>query len=113
MAGPASETHRQSEFIDIMLRPYTDRVKSSVRDTGDFLSHLPIETTENVLFVPYDVVKIYSNIPHNLGIQAINYWIIKYPMLLHSRIKPDFYLEGIQFILKNNTFKINDEFTNK
>ena len=110
MAGPASETHRLSEFIDIMLRPFTDRVKSYVRDTGDFLSQLPTETTENVLLVSYDVVNLYSNIPHDLGIQAIDYWLKKYPMLLHSRIKPDFILEGIQFILKNNTFKCNDEF---
>ncbi|MFI0416629.1 MAG: reverse transcriptase domain-containing protein, partial [Candidatus Thiodiazotropha sp.] len=58
----------------------------------------------------YDVVNLYSNIPHDLGIQAIDYWLKKYPMLLHSRIKPDFILEGIQFILKNNTFKFNDEF---
>ena len=110
MAGPASETHRLSEFIDIMLRPYTDRVKSYVRDTGDFLSQLPTETTENVLLVSYDVVNLCSNIPHDLGIQAIDYWLKTYPMLLHSRIKPDFILESIQFILKNNTFKFNDEF---
>ena len=41
VAGPHSPTHRLSTFLDIILCPLAEIVKSYVRDDLDFLHHLP------------------------------------------------------------------------
>lgn len=51
VAGSACQTHRLSNSLDILLRPLTKRVKSYLRDTIDFLNHLPSEISENTLLV--------------------------------------------------------------
>ena len=35
-----------------------------------------------------------------VGIEAINYWLDKYPQKIQSRFTKDFILEGIELILK-------------
>ena len=37
VAGPACETYRLSNFLDILLQPYAKYVKSYIKDTKDFL----------------------------------------------------------------------------
>ena len=86
IAGPACQTHRLSNLIDILLRPLTKRVKSYLRDTTDFLNHLPSAVPENTLLASFDVESLYSNIPHELGIEAIKYWLRKYPNDTPSRV---------------------------
>ena len=46
------------------------RVKSYLRNTTDFLNHLPSEISENTLLVSFDVQSLYSNIQHQLGEKA-------------------------------------------
>ena len=41
VAGPICETHRLSNFIDILQQPYSKHVKIYIKDTTDFLSKLP------------------------------------------------------------------------
>ena len=66
VAGPACQTQRLSNLIDILLCPLTKQVKSYLRDTTDFLYHLPSAVPENTL-----LASLYSNITHTLGIKAI------------------------------------------
>ena len=110
VAGPTCETHRLSNLLDILLQPYTKHIKSYIKDTKDFLQKLPTELTENSILVSFDVVNLYSNIPHNLGLEAITYWLNKFPDELPNRISKNFILEGIKFILENNIFFFNDTF---
>ena len=110
VAGPTCETHRLSNLLDILLQPYTKHIKSYIKDTKDFLQKLPTELTENSILVSSDVVNLYSNIPHNLGLEAITYWLNKFPDELPNRISKNFILEGIKFILENNSFFFNDTF---
>ena len=86
IAGPSCLTHRLSH---ILLRPLTKRVKSHLRDTMDFLNHLPETVPESLLLVSFDVEFLYSNIPHNLGLEAIKFWLQKYPNSIHSRFTND------------------------
>ena len=79
VAGPACETHRLSNLIDILLQPYTKYIKSYVKDTKDFLQKLPHQIPEDSILVSFDVESLYSNIPHDLGLEAIAFWINKYP----------------------------------
>ena len=93
-----------------MLRPLINRVKSYLRDTTDFLNHLPLEVPENMLLLSFDVQSLYSNIPHKLGIEAITYWLTKFPDDSPIRFSKEFILEGINFILNNNTFHFNENY---
>ena len=107
VAGPFCLTHRLSNLLDILLRPFTKHVKSNLRDTTEFLNNLPNEVQPNTLLALFDIEALYSNIPHDLGIQAVEYWLEKYPKELRNRFSKDFVLDGIKFILENNTFFFN------
>ena len=37
--------------------------------------------------VSFDVTSLYTNIPLELVLKAIEYWLDKYPELIHSRFK--------------------------
>ena len=58
----------------------------------------------DTLMVTFDITNLYSNIPHELGTQAISFWIEKYPEILHNK----FITEGIEIILNNNFFQFNN-----
>ena len=91
VAGPVCETHRLSNLSDILLQPYTKYVKKSyIKDTKDYLQELPNEIDKNSILVVFDVENLYSNIPHDLGLEAIIFWINKYPNELPSRISKEF-----------------------
>ena len=110
VVGPVCETHRLSYFIDILLQPYTKYIKSYVKDTKDFLQKLPSDISQDIILVSFDVESLYSNIPHDLGLEAIAFWINKYPGEFPSRISHEFVLEGIKIILENKSFHFNDDY---
>lgn len=110
VAGPICETHRLSNLIDILLQPYSKHVKSYIKDTTDFLSKLPALTSPDTIIASFDVENLYTNIPHDLGLEAIQYWLEKYEKELPARINKTFVLEGIKFILENNYFCFNDTY---
>ena len=85
MADPTCETHQLSNLIDILLKPFISKVQSYVKDDIDFLKYVPKIVSQNTLLVSFDIVSLYTNISHDLGIKAINSWLTKYPELkLHS-----------------------------
>ena len=108
VAGPICETHRLSNLIDILLQPFSKHVKSYIKDTTDFLSKLPTTASNETIIATFDVENLYPNIPHDLGLEAIKYWLEKHPKELPTRISKNFILEGIKFILENNYFCFND-----
>ena len=103
-------THRLSNLLDILLRPYTKHVKSNLRDTTDFLNYLPGEVAPHTILASFDIEALYSNIPHDLGLEAVKYWLEKYPEINKHRFSHNFILEAIKLILENNTFCFNNEF---
>ena len=101
---PVCETHRLSNLIDILLKPFIKQVKSFIRDDIDFLSYIPNTVDENAILVSFDVTSLYTNISHELGLEAIKFWLEKHPNLIHKRFTKDFIIEGIKTILENNNF---------
>ena len=97
-----------SNLIDILLKPYLSLIQSCVRDDIDLLNHLPPEINENEIFVSFDVTSLYSCIPHDLGMEAIQYWLSKRPDLLPDRISTEFVVNSIKLILENNSFQFGD-----
>ena len=103
-------THRLSNLLDILLRPYTELVKSNLRDTTDFLNNLPGEVAPHTILASFDIEALNSNIPHDLGLEAVKYWLEKFPEIKKHRFSNNFILEAIKLILENNTFCFNNEF---
>ena len=109
IAGPVCPTHRLSRLADILLQPFLRKVKSYVRDDIDFLNFLPETTDPNTILTTFDVTSLYSNIPHDLGKEAIKFWIEKHPEILHDRFNLDFIIDSLTLILENNFFQFNNE----
>ena len=65
-------TERLSHFVDYHLQPLVHKLPSFVKDTNDFLNKLLTigNLPANSLLVTLDVSSLYTNIPHNEGINA-------------------------------------------
>lgn len=107
VAGPTCETHRISNLLDILLKPFIANIRSYVRDTVDFLNTLPKQVSQDSVFVSFDATNLYSNIPHELGLEAIEYWLDRFPNSLHYRYSKKFVLESLKLILQNNFMHFN------
>ena len=81
-----------------------------MKDAKDFLQKLPDQIFEDSILFCLDVESLNSNIPHDLGLKAIEFWMDKYPSKFPSRISNEFVLEGIKIILENNSFHFNDNY---
>ena len=109
VAGPVSPTQRLSEFLDTLLKPFVSTLSTYVKDDWDFLRKLPYEPLEKESrLYSYDVVSLYTNIPHALGLEAIAYWINARPDLVPDRFPASFILEAAKIVLTNNNFMFND-----
>jgi hypothetical protein len=110
VAGHACPTHRISNFIDILLKNLCCKVPSYIRDSMDFLNKIPEDVDPDTLLVTFDVTSLYTNIPHEFGVEALTYWIEKYPELIPGNFSLDFIIDSVKFILENNTFHFDGEF---
>ena len=67
------------------------------------------ETSQkNSRLVSFDVMSLYTNILHELGLKAIEYWLDKYSKLIHSTFNKAFILESSKLILEKNDFVFNE-----
>jgi len=57
--------------LDIILKPLCNCVKSYVKYDIDFVTILPKTTNLNAKLVTFDVTSLYTNIPHDLGMDAV------------------------------------------
>ena len=110
IAGPSSSTQRLSNLLDILLKPLCKKVPSFIRDDMDFLNYIPDRVPLNTILVSFDVTSLYTNIPHDLGIQAVTFWLEKYQAEIPTRFPPDFIVSGLKLVLENNHFYFNDNF---
>lgn len=76
----------------------------------DFLNYIPESVDPKTILVSFDVISLYTNIPHTLGLEAINYWIDRHPNTLNTRFSKEFILEGLKLVLENNHFHFDEEF---
>ena len=113
VAGPNCETSHLSNLLDILLKPFIPQVKSFLRDSVDFLNCVPETVPECTQLISFDIVSLYSNIPHELGYEAISFWLDKDPGLIHERFNKNFILEGLKIVLENNNFSFNEMFFNQ
>ena len=97
---------------------HTDSVICSI----SYSNHIPstkkfTSRTQNTFYEKYQgkyqktvLENVYSNIPHELGIEAFAFWLDKYLTELPSKISKGFVLDGLKVILENNSFCFNDTY---
>jgi hypothetical protein len=109
VAGPSSSTQGLSNLLDLILIPLCKTVPSFIRDDLDFLKYIPEKVQENKLLVSFDITSLYTNIPHDLGLEAVQFWIEKFPTEIWEIFSKEFILKALQIVLKNNHFQFDDQ----
>ena len=64
-------------------------------------------------FNKFDVVGLYSNIPHEYGLEAIEYWLGKFLEPLLPRFSKELVFESFKFVLENINLKFDNEYFNQ
>ena len=75
VGGLNCPTNKLSNLMDLILKPLVVKVKSYVKDSFHFLEMLPRNVDFESTFVTFDVSSLYTNISHDLALEAISYWI--------------------------------------
>ena len=104
IAGPESPTQRLSELIEKILTPLVPHLKSYIKDDWDFINRLPRTVDFECDIYSIDIVSLYTNIPHTLGLEAIEHYIDKFRDMIPHRFTKEFILESVKFVLTNNNF---------
>ena len=85
------------------LKPFIKEVHNYVKDSTDFLNKYKREVCKNAKIITFCVGSLYRSLPHNLSIEAKNYYLTNYETNLHLRFTKVFVSESVEFIFKNNT----------
>ena len=99
-------TEKESDFLDSQLKPVMQSSRSYIKDSGDFIKKIKNIGTipKDSILVTADVVGLYSSIPHEAGIKALE-------KALNSRTNKKLSTEDLvkmaKFVLKNNYFEFN------
>ena len=103
VAGPTCVMNYLNNFLDILLKPFQNHVKSYVKNSVDFLNKLPKRSHEKEVLITFDITSMYTNIDHNLANKALQFWLSAHPECLPMNILKEFVLEVLSIVLKFNT----------
>ena len=100
-------TENKSEFLDLHLRPHVESLPSYLKDTTDYLNKTPSsDLPADTLLVTMDVTSLYTNIPHNEGIEACReVWESRET----KRPPTESLVKLLEHVLKFNNFMFNGE----
>ena len=97
-------TENISAFLEFYLKPLSQKVKSYIKDTNDFLrkiASLP-PLPDDIILCTIDVVGLYPNIPHDEGLIALRKSLESRE---DQRISTDSLMDLAECVLKNNIFE--------
>uniref|UniRef100_A0A8C5LZ44 Helix-turn-helix domain-containing protein n=1 Tax=Leptobrachium leishanense TaxID=445787 RepID=A0A8C5LZ44_9ANUR len=107
ISGNNSLTERVSELVDCYLRPLVLDTPSYVRDTQHVLQKLSeIHVSPGTVLVSLDVITLYNNIPHLVGLQATKHFLSG----KHSEQETEFVLSLLEYVLHHNYFLFQNHF---
>ncbi|XP_045174540.2 uncharacterized protein LOC123535851 [Mercenaria mercenaria] len=105
-----SPTDNISKYLDYVLQPHMQSLPSYVKDTTDFLSKLKnCSLSSNSYLVTLDVTSLYTNIPHDEGIEACRFFLNRDKSLSDTSLSVESICKLIEFTLKNNHFQFNGD----
>lgn len=92
-----------SHYLDLYLQEYIRDLPSFVKDSDAVIRSLNTFTcTEKTNLLTLDVTALYSNIDHQLGVNAIDTLLKADPEVPEAQ--QQFFLESLRFILENHFF---------
>ncbi|XP_047138241.1 uncharacterized protein LOC124814495 isoform X1 [Hydra vulgaris] len=109
IAGIDSPTSHLSQLLHIILSPIVKKQKTFVKDDWNFLRKIPRIMDSDSVILTCDIVNLYTSIPHDLGLQALKFWVEKHKNLIAERFTTDFIIDSASFILKNNNFYFDNQ----
>jgi hypothetical protein len=100
-----SESCAIAEFIDAHLGPFATSHPSYVKNTYDFLDKLrKLEVSRDTLLISLDVDSLYTNIPNDLGLRAVNEAFNRDRKPIH-----DYILRLLELSLTKNDFEFDGQ----
>ena len=105
-----SPTERISAFVDANLKSLVSSLPSYIKDSYDFLEKLrslPSPLPTNTILVTIDAVSLYTNIPENLGIEALEYFLNQRPQHTPST---RFLSHLAHLVLNKNYFRFGNNY---
>ena len=102
VAATNNSTSKISELLEKILSPLVKNLRSYIKDDWDFLRKLPREITKECDLYSFDITSLYTNIEHDLGINALKYYIDKFRGDIQDRFTKEFIIE-LSLIYKHCT----------
>ena len=111
ISGNGSITENLSRFVDFHAKPLVKDLPSYIKDTPDFLRKISsVNSQEKIpdgaILVSIDVSSLYTNIPMNEGIQAMEEALNKRP---DQSVPTTFLIELLNIVLKYNFFEFDSK----
>ena len=94
VGGPNSPTQGVSGLLEKILTPIVSCFKTYVKDDCDFIRRLPSHVDYPCVLASCDVVRSYTSVPHDLGLEALSCWIDKNRNLIPGRFTKAFIIEA-------------------
>ena len=66
-------SRKLTRLTDILLKSFLEHIKSFTRDSLDFLIKCVRDVDEDTEIVLFDVIGLYTSVPHGFGLEAIDY----------------------------------------
>ena len=82
-------------LLDILVKPFCETVSRFITVDLDFLNRASATMDENTTLVAFDVVSLYTNIPMELGIEAVKLWTEKTYSMIVSHKNLHFKVEDV------------------
>lgn len=100
-----------SLYVDRILRPLVVKLPSYLRDTNDFIEQLSNAhincDTEDMFLTTMDVVSLYTNIPHDKGMIAIEHFL---SLRTDPQPPTNFLMDMVHLLLHKNFFLFENHF---
>lgn len=99
-----------SKFVDHWLQPIVKQLPSYIKDTTEFANLITqTKVPTNCKLVSIDVSSLYTNIPHNEGLEAATNFLLDHKDQDPIRPPVQILRELMSIVLKNNIFEFNGE----
>ena len=100
--GPNAVTQGASKLLHEILSPLVPVMKSYIKDEWDFVRRFPRHVSFDATLLSCDIVSLYTSIPIELGLEALEYWIKRLRNQIPSRFTIEFILQKAEFVLEKN-----------
>ena len=86
--------------MEMILKPIVPHLITYIKDDWEFIKCLPRFLTVDSDMYSCDIASLYTSIPTELGLETIEFWIMRKRNLIPQRLTKEFILESIEFIFK-------------